>query len=210
MWNKELDAIVGERLRLERKRLGKTAIDVYRALNISQKTYKSYESGVKGVPVSVAALLKDMGFDLNYIITGELRASKPVTLVDGNYKLLVIGVVANGSNVMSESIFRVSSGQVELIGVDTISYDAVKALDYLKYFIITAIQTIYEQRRQHQRAFNEYSQKIMITTFNEMLESVLLASTVDELCHGNTGGIKVVVERYTAASADKDLYKIFW
>lgn len=207
---KEYDVAVGERLRLERERLNMTAVDVYRAIKVTQKTYKGYESGVTSLPASVVSFLRGMGFDSHYIITGEIKIVKPLPLDDGSYKMVVIGVVANGSNVISESIFKVYNGKIASNIVGDSDYDAVDALAYLKYFIVTAIQHIYEQRRQHQRAFNEYSQKIMITTFNKMLEDVLLASTVDKLCHENTGGIKVIIERYTATSASKDLHKMFW
>lgn len=215
---KEYDLAIGERLRLERERLNMTAVEVYSVIKVNRKTYRSYESGVTGVPTAVISFLRGMGFDSHYIVTGEHTVVKSLTLDDdnyltlddGNYKMVVIGVVANGSNVISESIFKVYDGKIASTIVGDDDYNAVDSLAYLKYFIITSVQHIYEQRRQHQRAFNEYSQKIMINTFNKMLEDILLASTVEGLCHENMGGIKVVIERYTAISASKDLHKLFW
>ncbi len=61
----------GNRLLSERERLRFSATDVYSELEIHKNTYRNYEMGNRDIPSSLLEKLWHMGFDIQYIVTGE-------------------------------------------------------------------------------------------------------------------------------------------
>jgi len=62
---------IGDRLKIERKRLGLKAVTVYESLNIAQTTYKNYEEGRRDIPSSLLINLWHLGFDITTILLGN-------------------------------------------------------------------------------------------------------------------------------------------
>lgn len=75
---------VGERLKVERERLGLKAVTVYESLDIVQTTYKNYEDGKHDIPSSLLVNLWHLGFDITFILIGNQSSFvkneiKPIT-----------------------------------------------------------------------------------------------------------------------------------
>lgn len=75
---------IGERLKIERERLGLKAVTVYESLDIVQTTYKNYEEGKRDIPSSLLVNLWHLGFDITFILIGNQSSLikngiKPIT-----------------------------------------------------------------------------------------------------------------------------------
>ena len=71
--NKELLQQIGSRLAEERAKLKFSSKDIYsdELISLPKATYESYEDGRREVPGTVLYRLWHMGFDIQYIVTGE-------------------------------------------------------------------------------------------------------------------------------------------
>lgn len=61
-------------LQSERKRLGMSAADVREKIDVSRATFTRWEAG-SPIPSDKLAALVKLGFDINYVVTGERRTS---------------------------------------------------------------------------------------------------------------------------------------
>ena len=62
---------VGERIRIERERVGKTQAEIAKEMGVSRKTQIAYESGTTEPKASYVTGLERLGFDFNYVATGN-------------------------------------------------------------------------------------------------------------------------------------------
>ena len=78
---------IGERLKLERLRLGLTQPQLAAIGLTTKKSQIDYEQGNSYPKASYLAAVSQFGVDVNYIITGERSAANPLTkaLVDAFY-----------------------------------------------------------------------------------------------------------------------------
>lgn len=64
-------AEIGERLRLERKRLGLTQVDLTDKIDAGRLSMISFECGRSTLRADQLAVLDQLGFDILYIVTGR-------------------------------------------------------------------------------------------------------------------------------------------
>lgn len=81
---------LSDRLKLARKSIGKTQSEMASLLNVSVTAVQSYESGRQVPGGNVIEALVRMGFDANWLLTGEGSMRRPETN----------GHVANGNNII--------------------------------------------------------------------------------------------------------------
>jgi len=62
---------VGERIRIERERVGKTQAEIAKEMGVSRKTQIAYEAGTTEPKASYVTGLERLGFDFNYVATGN-------------------------------------------------------------------------------------------------------------------------------------------
>jgi len=62
---------IGERLRIERRRLGFTQAQVAAAAEVVELTQRNYESGKYAPPSDYLAVLAKLGVDVQFVITGQ-------------------------------------------------------------------------------------------------------------------------------------------
>lgn len=60
-----------ERLVLERKRLGLTATDVWKTTGVHRNSQSYYENGKQEPSIQYLQQLFEMGFDVQYLVTGQ-------------------------------------------------------------------------------------------------------------------------------------------
>lgn len=61
----------GQRLVVEREKLGLKAVDVYTQLNIHRNSQSQYERGIKEPGISYLMGLMGLGFDVVWLLSGE-------------------------------------------------------------------------------------------------------------------------------------------
>ncbi len=58
-------------LKLIRKDLDNTQLEMASELGVSVSTYKRYENGDMSIPASVLKILAEMNYNINWLLTGE-------------------------------------------------------------------------------------------------------------------------------------------
>lgn len=67
----ELHSEIGKRLRSERKRIGIKSPDVAKTLHIHTNSLFNYEKGLRDIPAFLLPPLRDLGYDVHYVLFGE-------------------------------------------------------------------------------------------------------------------------------------------
>ncbi len=108
---------MNRRITLERKRIGQNQKEFADACGVSERTQQNYELGVSFPKVDYLQKAAELGVDLNYILTGEIRnmdclpkglksaldtCCQGTIAVDGIYEMLT----DNGANVNFDALKR--------------------------------------------------------------------------------------------------------
>jgi len=78
----------GERLRLERARIGMQQIDMADACQVSRKTLSVWEKGEQTPNAAALALMAGLGVDVLYVVTGQRAGESESTLSPAERELL--------------------------------------------------------------------------------------------------------------------------
>jgi transcriptional regulator with XRE-family HTH domain len=64
---------IGSRLQEERKRIGLNQDDFAQRIGVAKRTLAGYESGTGEVGAAALAMASELGVDVLYVVTGELK-----------------------------------------------------------------------------------------------------------------------------------------
>ncbi|WP_313569986.1 helix-turn-helix domain-containing protein [Comamonas terrigena] len=78
----------GERLRLERTRVGMQQLEMAEACEVSRKTISVWERGEQTPNAAVLALMASHGVDVLYVVTGQRAGEAESTLAPAERELL--------------------------------------------------------------------------------------------------------------------------
>lgn len=78
----------GERLRLERLRIGMQQVDLAEACEVSRKTLSVWEKGEQTPNAAVLAVMAGHGVDVLYVVTGQRAGEAESTLAPAERELL--------------------------------------------------------------------------------------------------------------------------
>ncbi|MBD9530621.1 helix-turn-helix transcriptional regulator [Comamonas sp. CMM01] len=78
----------GERLRLERLRIGMQQVDLAEACEVSRKTLSVWEKGEQTPNAAVLAVMAGHGVDVLYVVTGQRAGEAESTLAPAERDLL--------------------------------------------------------------------------------------------------------------------------
>ena len=126
------------RLAAERKRLGLKQLEVANALGISDSAYGMYERGISKMTVeNLLTLESHFGFDVSYIITGDIDAVAGGKLLDWALLETIHAMVADWATL--NDLILSPEKQMKLLKVIYLHFASERALEKQRVYEILAI-----------------------------------------------------------------------
>ena len=126
------------RLAAERKRLGLKQLEVANALGISDSAYGMYERGISKMTVENLLILEShFGFDVSYIITGDIDAVAGGKLLDWALLETIHAMVADWATL--NDLILSPEKQMKLLKVIYLHFASERALEKQRVYEILAI-----------------------------------------------------------------------
>lgn len=126
-------AVIGERLRDERVRLGLTQLQLAEKAGMSKNSLLAYEKGTTAINITMLMILGDVGVDLGYVLTAR-RAAGGVDFADQQ----MLDQLAKLSTRERSAVFAM----VSVLTGDLVSIPEVDLQDLAK-------KTIHDKRREY-------------------------------------------------------------
>jgi|GEM_PF-2935757 len=126
------------RLAAERKRLGLKQFEVANALGISDSAYGMYERGISKMTVeNLLALESHFGFDISYVITGDIDAVNGGKLLDWSLLETIHVMVAHWAAL--NDLILSPEKQIKLLKVLYLHLASENVVDKQRVYEILAI-----------------------------------------------------------------------